>query len=322
MSKILLIVLLGVGACAAGKAPIDDDFSGFAGLDQKSDAFSSKMKIVGSIAPGQTSATIRYSKSPRYRALQLAAKGSATLDVWVRSTRGDAVAWLLSSTYAVLASNDDADDTTLDSHLVYQLPAGGATYWIVFRDYDFASHNFTVQVAPLAIGGGTCDVGYDVPDEPPSYVANWETIGKSYTGSFQVYDGTEPSCLDFSDPAVRAAIAEDVRANSGIDWQDATPPVVQGDVKVGATDFDDALAQMRNEVEGYAKSTLTKSPEFTAAYQTIDADETKIIGDSVTNPGAYLEFDVHVEAEECSQDGRVRVDTRTGEVLIVRVHGC
>jgi hypothetical protein len=51
-----------------------------------------------------------------------------TLSIWVRSSDGgDAVAWLLDAKYHVLASNDDADDSTLDSHLTYDLPAGGAS---------------------------------------------------------------------------------------------------------------------------------------------------------------------------------------------------
>jgi hypothetical protein len=57
-------------------------------------------------------------------------------------------------------------------------------------------------------------------------------------------------------------------------------------------------------------------------YPHIDADQTAVIGDSKTNPGAYFQFHLHLEAEECSQEGWGRVDTRTGEIVMIRVHGC
>src|SRR5690348_7726004 len=147
MKKILALAL--IAGCSAGKAPATDSFDELAGLDEKSDAFSAYWKVVGSIAPGQNSPTISYVKGPRYRTLKLSAKGPGTLALTVHSTDGgDALSWLLDTKYHVLAKNDDADDTTLDSHIIYNLPAGGADYWIVFRDYNWERRHFVVQVAP------------------------------------------------------------------------------------------------------------------------------------------------------------------------------
>ena len=318
MKRLLLCVL--VAGCA-GKPVPGDDFNDLQGVDQKSDAFSKKMKIVGAISPGQTSGTVRYSKTPIYRAFTLAAKGEATLDFWVRSTKGDSVAWLLDSKFKILAVNDDADSTTYDSHINYALPAGGANYYIVFRDYGYASHNFTVEVKPLAKGGGSCDPSFDVLDEPPAAESSLQAVFGSHLGSYQLYIGGEPECVDWSSSSARAAAAADVRDHSGIDWQDVTPPVLVAAPKKGGADFAAALEDTRAEQESYAAS-KPSNLVFTSNWPDFDANVATVIGDSATNPSAFFEFHLHVEAEECSQEGWVRVDTRTGEVLILRVHGC
>src|SRR4051812_29587384 len=122
MNRLLMCLLL--AGCAGQKPSPTDNFSDLEGADQKSDAFSKKMKIVGALLPGQTSATVHYTKSPIYRAFTLAGKGPGVLDFTVHSANGDAVAWLLDSKYKILAVNDDADATTYDSHIRYELPAG------------------------------------------------------------------------------------------------------------------------------------------------------------------------------------------------------
>jgi hypothetical protein len=138
-------------ACAAQKGAVDDDFSDLAGQDEKSDAFSYRMKIVGSLDYGQTSSSVSYTKTPRYRAFKFAGHAGDQIDVSVKSTNGgDAVAWVLDNGFHVLATNDDANDSTLDSHITLELPAStSATHFIVFRDYDVASAKFTVE-----LGGG------------------------------------------------------------------------------------------------------------------------------------------------------------------------
>ena len=120
----------------------------------------------------------------------------------------------------------------------------------------------------------------------------------------------------------RAAVARDVIANNGHDWDSTSRPVLNGSVKSGAGDFLQWLETARNEVTGFANSTGEKTAAFKAGWPFFDGDMRALIGDSKTNPRAYFEFVFHVEAEECSQDGYVRVDTRTGQVVILRAHGC
>lgn len=157
--RILLVSVVAAAACTQAKAPVGDDFSALAGLDAKSDAFSYRMKIAGSLGYGQTQA-VTYSKSPRYRAVKFAGNAGDQVDVWVRSADGDAVAWVLDNGFHVLASNDDADDSTLDARLTLTLPANAsATHYVVFRDYTLAPSHFTVALAGAA--ATTCHLDAD-----------------------------------------------------------------------------------------------------------------------------------------------------------------
>lgn len=134
-----LVVSFGLVAAAGcgAKPPVDDSFADVG--DAKSDAFSKKMTIVATLPSSGQAAPFVYTPKPRYRAVQLAGKQGQALDAWVRSTDGgDAVAWLLDGKFRTLASNDDADDTTTDSHLTATLPHAG-TYYIVLRDYSLSS---------------------------------------------------------------------------------------------------------------------------------------------------------------------------------------
>jgi len=150
----LLVSLSFVGACSVEKAAVEEDFSDLAALGDKSDAFSYRMTILGSLSYGETSAVRRYTKNPRFRAYKFAGHKGDEVDAWVRSTDGgDAVAWLLDDSFRVLAYNDDAD-STLDAHVSAKL-AGNTnpdivTYYVVYRDYDLKSKKFSVELSGKA----------------------------------------------------------------------------------------------------------------------------------------------------------------------------
>jgi hypothetical protein len=150
MRNLLACGVVLTAACAQQpKTAVTDDF---VGLDAKSDSFSYRMTIVGSLDYGQTSSSTRYTRTPRYRAFKFAGNEGDQVDVWVRSQDGgDAVAWVLDNGFHVLASNDDADDTTLDAHVSVTLPANAsATHYIVFRDYWTSTADFSVELASSA----------------------------------------------------------------------------------------------------------------------------------------------------------------------------
>jgi hypothetical protein len=151
------MALVGAAACGVPttKPMPEESFTDLADLDEKSDAFSWRMRVAGTIKDGETKTT-RYTASPRFRALRLSGTAGDRVDAWVRARNDDAVAWLTDGRYNVLASNDDADGTTLDAHLVTTLKTTG-THYIIFRTYD---------VVPA-----TFDVSLDVQSAQPDYRA-------------------------------------------------------------------------------------------------------------------------------------------------------
>src|SRR5206468_4203302 len=98
---------------------------------------------------GDSSDSLRYTRSPRYRAYKFGGYEGDRVDVWVRShDGGDAVTWVLDNRFNVLASNDDADDKTYDSHVVATLPASDSiTHYVVYRDYALSPAHFAVELA-------------------------------------------------------------------------------------------------------------------------------------------------------------------------------
>jgi hypothetical protein len=151
--SLMCIAPMVVAGCGgpSEKQPVNEDFSDLAGLDDKSDAFSYRMKLIGSLDYGQTSSVVSYTSSPRFRAFKFAGQKGDKVDIKVHSTNsGDAVTWLVDNGYNVLASNDDADGS-LDSHITATLPGNTnpdiVTYMIIFRDYDLAKKKFTVTLA-------------------------------------------------------------------------------------------------------------------------------------------------------------------------------
>jgi hypothetical protein len=148
MRSCLLILL---AACAASeKTPPDDRFD-----DLKSDMFSSKMKLAGALAAGDTH--VDYRNPPRYVGFTLPA---GAVDVWVRSPDGDAVAWLTDGKFKIVANNDDADSATFDAHV----QAKAAAY-LFLREYSQAAAQFTIT---LTVSGtpATADVG-------PAQIVQW-----------------------------------------------------------------------------------------------------------------------------------------------------
>jgi hypothetical protein len=161
------------GDAATEKAPATDDFAELTAdpTAAKEDAFSPSWRIVGSLTYGQTSAAVSYRNPPRYRAFKFAGQPGDKVDVWVRSTNGDPVAWLLDDSFRVLASNDDASRGNTNSHIVATLRANTrpeiVTYYIVFRDYDWSPGTFKVQLkgepAGCTYDGQAYPVGADFP---------------------------------------------------------------------------------------------------------------------------------------------------------------
>jgi hypothetical protein len=115
-----------------------------------SDQFSQNLKILGTISYGQTIGGLAYKIPPKYRAVKFEGKKGDLIEVWVRSADGDAMAWVLDNQFKILAKDDDADNTTTNSHMSLTLPGNSNPdvnhYFVVFSEYYGANATFSVSL--------------------------------------------------------------------------------------------------------------------------------------------------------------------------------
>jgi hypothetical protein len=307
-------VLLLLCACTGSKGPPADRFDGLDGLDVKSDAFSSRIRIVGPIQYGDT-LSVPYTRSPRYRALAFKANPGDRIAIAVRSSDGDPVAFLLDDGFSLLAWNDDADANTTDSALEASLDQGGAHY-IAMRDYWLQPATFQVT---LRRDSGDCQPAFEVPDDPPVSLGNVEWLVNHFASSHHFAYGDEPACLDFQSAEVQARLADELgRLSPPFAAVPTATPVVAGG---GA--FAERLRGTRTELDSRASSRMPPTdPTWMSLYPHASEYIESVIGDADLHPEAYLELRLHFEAEECSVERYLRIDTRSGEVLLLDVHGC
>ncbi|MFO0672208.1 MAG: hypothetical protein U0235_21715 [Polyangiaceae bacterium] len=142
------LALLAPAACAPAASSTDES------SEAELRALSAS-EILGTLTYGQTSDPVDYSSTPLYRAFKFQGTAGDQVEAWVRSTDGgDARAWLVTSTFKNVVSNDNASGSTLDAKLSTTLNATG-TYYIVFRDKKNEDATFTVSLAKL--GAPACD---------------------------------------------------------------------------------------------------------------------------------------------------------------------
>ena len=166
-----LLAMVAVPACGGddqqAKGELAEDFSELARAGDKADVFSAAWQLMGSLSYGQTSAAVSYHNPPRYRAFKFGGQKGDKVDLWVKSSNGDAVAWLLDNSFRTLAANDDASGTNRNSHITATLPGNTnpdiITYYIVFREYSLRNATFTVTLngTPAADFFGPCAVDAD-----------------------------------------------------------------------------------------------------------------------------------------------------------------
>jgi hypothetical protein len=141
-----LLFLLGTTLCAVGcgssapsaaKLPVHDTFSrvgdaqaAIARLDERTPA--AMLRTHGD-----------------YGWLKLEGRAGETLDVWIRSSDGDAVGFLLDEHDDVVASADDAAPGVTDAHLTVALTASG-TYYLAVREYSYSPAHLRVELARRA----------------------------------------------------------------------------------------------------------------------------------------------------------------------------
>src|SRR5256885_8751430 len=104
----ICVLLVAAAGCSVAKSPSDDDVTAAFVADAKAD-LPANTKWLGDLdGPGAPQFPVLYTKKPKYRSVGFWGTAGDVFDIWVTSTDGDAVAWLLDFQGNVLASNDDA----------------------------------------------------------------------------------------------------------------------------------------------------------------------------------------------------------------------
>jgi hypothetical protein len=160
----LAALTLTIGCQQAAKAPVHDTFTRLS--SDKADSANIHM-----LGYGKTSSPVKV-RANSYGWFQLSGNVGDDVSIWVRSSNGDAVAFLLDANDDVLAVGDDAEYGTSDAHLTATLPADG-TYLIAFREYAYSAASFTVALTGAGVltcaadsdctavpQAGCCDNGY------------------------------------------------------------------------------------------------------------------------------------------------------------------
>jgi len=145
----LIVMATAVAACTNELPQSDENFTDLAKQDAKSDAFSAKLRLLGSIHPGETLSSLAYTHKPPFRGLVLLANHNDAIRLDVRSNDGgDAVAWLLDSGFNTLSKNDDASSSTPDASIDLVVPASvDPIHYIVWKDVADQDATFAVSFA-------------------------------------------------------------------------------------------------------------------------------------------------------------------------------
>ena len=183
-NKLLLAagLLTVMGACAADVDEGTDDLSEVSALDSKSDAPLSTIKYVGEVELS-FGRRVLYTKSPKYRAVKFHAEKGTMLEVYVRSTQGDPITWLVGPNLDIVGESDDANEET-NSNISIENLAETGDYYVVFRDKHYESHYF--DVAPVQLNKPANAPTYD------QFKPVYEGLVNAHTlASTEVKPGTE-----------------------------------------------------------------------------------------------------------------------------------
>lgn len=135
MIKCALFAILVAGCATTPADNDDDDFSGLAGVDQKADAFSNKMDLLGPVTG--TGEDIHYTGSPRYTAVTFDGSEDQAIDAEVSALPGVMIRpyiWVLDEDFAIVAkASAELDDPsqTYSANIRTTLPHDGSYYEVV-----------------------------------------------------------------------------------------------------------------------------------------------------------------------------------------------
>lgn len=146
-----------LAGCSAGKTNVSDEAIDLQ-TDLKSDLWK-RTQFLGNFATNTKAVPVSYHNPSLYRSFSFNAEGGKQVDIWIRSTDGDAVAWLFDYKGKRIGFNDDADSTTYDANIHATLPVNGNGFWYVyFREYSKSDATFLVSAGVGYDGGNLGDI--------------------------------------------------------------------------------------------------------------------------------------------------------------------
>lgn len=174
---------MALGCTTTDDKPVaEEDFGDLALAGGKAD----HQTFLGTLSYGQQSWLVSYKNPPRYRAFAFTAAAGDQVEVDVRSTNGDAMAWVTDADLAVLGFNDDASSSTFDARVTLEMPAAG-TFYILFREYGHQSATFRVSLDGVAAQPAECQVDADcaMVEVGCCAVGNWTSVPHDQVDAFQ-----------------------------------------------------------------------------------------------------------------------------------------
>ena len=193
----IVISMAMVAGCMDAKAPVDDDVTSAFVADSKADLPTNTTYLGDLGGKGAPTFPVVYTRTPRYRSVGFWGVAGDTVDIWVTSPDGDAVAWLLDFQGNVIAMNDDASSKTTDAHIKTKLTASNGHYFIYFREYYRHKSHFTVTETsgPAKTAAGDAEKAWEaianVDDDaikptalPATPAATYATYAQKFGGAY------------------------------------------------------------------------------------------------------------------------------------------
>ena len=127
----------------------------------------------------------------------------------------------------------------------------------------------------------------------------------------------QATCFDAS-AAGQAALGAAYRTTIDAHWAAPDAPVFVGSFVPGGAQLAESLGMTVETVENRIADGRW-DPTGNVTWAARDAVLGALEGDAVAAPAAFLEVRLTTDAEECSESAIVRLDTRSGAVLIVHI---
>jgi hypothetical protein len=155
-----MAALFVVGCAVDGEPdhePTPDELDELEGLDDKSDAASLLIEMLGEVPVGYE-VEVEYTPWPLYRGLTFEGAAGDHMEILVRSDDGDPVVWLFDHRFWFVGYNDDMNEGDPTANIsLEQLPRTGR-YYVIVRDKHLDPAAFKVAVMRLNLPAGAPSV--------------------------------------------------------------------------------------------------------------------------------------------------------------------